>query len=195
MKTLDSLIDETDKKIIELMEKNPYYTHLDIAKQLNRSQPAIGARIKKLAELGLLKIQMGTDFKSTSYFTLMQVDLITSKPEILDEMAAHCPYVINAFKTTGEYNVSLFIACSNLRRLDKIVDVHFRNKTFIRGVSSKLITGFAMPYVLPINFAVEDFENYDDKCRHCSEHCTAGVHNPIYDATLTSHEKHESISQ
>lgn len=180
MKMIDTLIDETDKKIIEILEQNPNATHLDIAKSIDRSQPAIGGRIKKLVDLGFLKTQMGTDFKNTTYFTLMQVDLDSTRPDLLENMSFHCPYVINALKTTGEFNISLFIACSNLRRLDRIVDLHFRNKTFIRRVSSKLITGYAMPFILPVKFSIENFDSYDDKCKNCKDICMVGVHNPIY---------------
>jgi len=41
-------IDEADKKIIEMIEENPDITHSDIAKEIEKSQPAVGARIIKL---------------------------------------------------------------------------------------------------------------------------------------------------
>ena len=48
-------IDNIDKRIIETLQKNPSITHSQIAKNLERSQPAIGARIKKLSEKGILE--------------------------------------------------------------------------------------------------------------------------------------------
>ena len=50
-------IDEIDRNIIQLIQKEPTLTHTEIAKQVNRSQPTIGMRIRKLEELGILTIR------------------------------------------------------------------------------------------------------------------------------------------
>ncbi|MFW9820706.1 MAG: AsnC family transcriptional regulator, partial [Candidatus Thorarchaeota archaeon] len=49
-KTFNELlsIDDDDKRIIEMIEKDPDITHSDIAKEIDKSQPAVGARIIKL---------------------------------------------------------------------------------------------------------------------------------------------------
>ena len=38
-------IDDDDYKIIEMLEKDPSVTHSDIAREIEKSQPAVGARI------------------------------------------------------------------------------------------------------------------------------------------------------
>ena len=48
MESKDFKIDEVDKSIIELIQKEPTLTHTEIAKKVNRSQPTIGTRIRKL---------------------------------------------------------------------------------------------------------------------------------------------------
>ena len=50
-------IDDIDCKIMDLIQRNPNLTHTQIAKHVNRSQPTIGMRIKKLEKLGVLKYQ------------------------------------------------------------------------------------------------------------------------------------------
>ena len=57
-------LDNIDKSIIALLQENPAITHSDIAKKLNRSQPAIGARIKKLNDKGILDTQIGVNFQA-----------------------------------------------------------------------------------------------------------------------------------
>jgi len=52
-------IDEIDKNIIEIIQKDPMLTHTEIAKKVNRSQPTIGMRIRKLEKAGVLKFQAG----------------------------------------------------------------------------------------------------------------------------------------
>ncbi|MFX1307110.1 MAG: winged helix-turn-helix transcriptional regulator, partial [Promethearchaeota archaeon] len=56
-------IDNDDKKIIEMIEKNPDITHSDIAKEIDKSQPAVGARIIKLERKNLLTKQVGFNIR------------------------------------------------------------------------------------------------------------------------------------
>jgi len=57
-------IDDDDKKIIEMIEKDPDITHSDIAKEIEKSQPAVGARIIKLERKNLLTKQVGFNVKN-----------------------------------------------------------------------------------------------------------------------------------
>ncbi|MFX1554025.1 MAG: Lrp/AsnC family transcriptional regulator, partial [Promethearchaeota archaeon] len=56
-------IDEIDCKIMDLIQKEPSLTHTQIAEHVNRSQPTVGMRIKKLENLGVLKYQAGINIK------------------------------------------------------------------------------------------------------------------------------------
>ncbi|MHA1775175.1 MAG: hypothetical protein DRO88_04460 [Promethearchaeia archaeon] len=167
MSTITKL-DDIDKAIINMLQKDPSITHSQIAKKLDRSQPAIGARIKKLNENGILATQIGVDFSNpdvNSVLNLVKVELTTSNPEDVFALSKVCPYIINALKTSGEYNVLMFMACSSLKRLDTILDRHFRNKEYVRKIQMDLITSYAHPFILPVDFMSENFENPDDPCK------------------------------
>lgn len=56
-------LDKIDLKLISLLQENPDLTHTQIAEIVNRSQPAIGARLKKLKNKGILQFQAGLNFK------------------------------------------------------------------------------------------------------------------------------------
>ena len=56
-----------------MLQDDPSITHSQIAKELSRSQPAIGARIKKLTEHGILATQIGVDFKKLQELTLVSL--------------------------------------------------------------------------------------------------------------------------
>ena len=78
-------IDEIDKNIIEMLQSKPSITHSEIAKKLDRSQPAIGARIKKLEDKGILATQIGVNFNQIDILNLIKVEISTSNPnEILE---------------------------------------------------------------------------------------------------------------
>jgi DNA-binding Lrp family transcriptional regulator len=44
-------LDDIDRKIITLVQGDPNLTHTQIAEQINRSQPTVGMRIKKLEKI------------------------------------------------------------------------------------------------------------------------------------------------
>ncbi|GAG89408.1 unnamed protein product, partial [marine sediment metagenome] len=52
-------IDTIDCQIMDLIQKAPSLTHTEIATHVNRSQPTVGMRIRKLEKLGVLKYQAG----------------------------------------------------------------------------------------------------------------------------------------
>jgi Lrp/AsnC family transcriptional regulator, leucine-responsive regulatory protein len=170
-----SKLDDIDKSIIRILQKDPSVTHSQIAKELDRSQPAIGARIKKLSEKGILATQIGVDFSNpeiSASLNLVKVEMTTTRPEEVFEMAKVCPYIINTLKISGEYNILMFMACSSLKRLDMILDRHFRNKEHVRRIRMDLITSYSLPFILPVNFNSENFERPDDPCGENScPHC------------------------
>ena len=134
-------IDDIDKRIIEILQKNPSITHSQIAKNLARSQPAIGARIKKLSEKGILATQIGVDFSKdlvSSSLNLVKIEMSITNPKVVFDMVNFCPYIINALKLSGDYNIMIFMACSSLKRLDIILDKHFRNKDYVRKIKKLL---------------------------------------------------------
>ena len=168
-------LDDIDKELIHLLQNDSDITHSQIAKKLNRSQPAIGARIKKLTDQGILATQIGVDFsneKINSILNLVKVEMTTSKPDLVFDMASHCPYMINALKMSGEYNILMFMACSSLKRLDVVLDRHFRNQNYVKKIRMDLITSYAKKFIIPVDFSAENFENPDDlcdmsNCPHC----------------------------
>lgn len=52
-------IDEVDREIMKTLMNNPYAKHIDIAKAVEMSQPAIGTRLNKLKKKGLLQKKWG----------------------------------------------------------------------------------------------------------------------------------------
>ena len=170
--SMQNELDEIDKNIIALLQQNPTITHSDIAKQLNRSQPAIGARIKKLSDRGILDTQIGVNFQQINDLILVKVEIITQRPEEIMQMAECCPFIINTLKLSGEYNVAVLMTASNLRKIDAVVDNHFRNRDYISKVKVDLITGLAKKFILPVDFSMEQLDptspiGCQKNCKYC----------------------------
>lgn len=153
IKMIDSVldIDEIDKNIIEIIQEHPTLTHTEIAKKINRSQPTIGMRIKKLESNGVLKFQAGINIRNLDLI-LARVDLQSLDTEEVLSLVEQCPYMLNAFKLSGTLNISIFMVSTKLEHLDSIVNTHFRKNPNITKVHLEVITDVIQDFVLPFNF-------------------------------------------
>ncbi len=144
-------IDEIDKSIIELIQKEPTLTHTEIAKRVDRSQPTIGMRIRKLEKTGVLKFQAGINIK-TMDLILARVEIQTLEPNETIELVKKCPYMLNAFRLSGNFNLSIFVIGTNIADIDEMVNNHFRKNPNITSVYMDIITDVTNDFVLPFDF-------------------------------------------
>ena len=157
-------LDEIDKQIIALVQGDPNLTHTEIASKINRSQPTVGMRIKKLEKNGILQFQPGINFKKVDLY-LATVELKTKNPDEIMDMAKYCPFMLNAFRLSGEHNICILLASSKLQKLDNIVNYHFRNNPQITSVSMEIVLDIAKDFILPIDFDSEDHDpTLEDGC-------------------------------
>lgn len=161
-------LDDIDRQIISIVQEDPNITHTDIAEKINRSQPTVGMRIKKLEKSGVLVFQPGINFKKVNLF-LATVEVKTKNPDELMEMAKCCPFMLNAFRLSGEHNISILLASSKLEKLDNIINYHFRRNPDIGSVSMEIVTDIAKDFILPIDF---DSEHHNPTIEDgCGERC------------------------
>jgi len=163
-------IDELDKSIIEIIQKEPSLTHTEIARKVNRSQPTIGTRIRKLEKAGVLKFQAGINVK-TMDLLLARVEIQTSKPDETVKLVKDCPHMLNAFRLSGTSNFSILVVSNKLAHLDEIVNHHFRKDPNILEVYMDIITDVTNDFILPLDF---NFENCSLTSNHeCRGKCFA----------------------
>jgi len=163
-------LDGIDRQIITLVQEDPNLTHTQIAERINRSQPTVGMRIKKLEKEGILQFQPGINFKKVDLF-LATVELNTKLPNVILDMAKFCPFMLNAFRLSGDHNIMILLASSKLDKLDNIVNYHFRSNPEVQSVSMELVTDIAKDFILPIDFDSEEHsptleEGCGDKCKY-----------------------------
>ncbi len=161
-------LDDVDRKIITLVQEDPNLTHTEIAEKIDRSQPTVGMRIKKLEKSGILQFQPGINFKKVELF-LATVEVNSNDPEEIMDMAKYCPFMLNAFRLSGEHNICILLASSKLEKLDAVVNYHFRNNPDVSMTSMEIVTEIAKDLILPIDFDSEDHEPNDEI--GCGEKC------------------------
>ncbi|MBY8988358.1 MAG: winged helix-turn-helix transcriptional regulator [Candidatus Lokiarchaeota archaeon] len=163
-------IDDIDCQIMDLIQKEPSLTHTQIAEYVNRSQPTIGMRIRKLEKIGVLKFQAGINIKVAD-LSFARVEIQTKKPQEVFKLVKTCPFLLNAFRLSGDTNISILIAGLNLKVLDHVVNVHFRNNPDIISCQIDIIADVANDFVLPIDL------NLDSDQLNLREHCCGNIHN------------------
>jgi DNA-binding Lrp family transcriptional regulator len=151
-------IDEIDRDIFELIQENPNLTHVEIGKKVNRSQPIIGMRIRKLKKAGILTFQAGINIKN-SELILARVDLFTLFPVNLENLIKNCPYMINGFRQSGKFNFSILLLGVDIKLLDRIVNRCFRNNPDIEQVLMNVVIDIVNDLVLPFNVSCKGCEN------------------------------------
>ncbi len=165
-------IDDDDIKILKIFQEEPEITHVEIAKKINKSQPAVGARVTKLQRKALLATQKGINFKAVhEKMFLVMVDLQTKDPGPLFEgEMLKCPFVINVFKRSGTRNMSVLLAATNMAKLESIIDRHFRGNPSIISVETSFVVDVLKDFVLPVNWEFLKYEEIP-----CGEICCKEV--------------------
>jgi DNA-binding Lrp family transcriptional regulator len=148
-------IDEIDREIINLIQEKPTITHTEISTKVDRSQPTVGLRIKKLEDMGILQFQAGVNVKVAD-LVFARVEIQTNNPQKIISLVKKCPFMLNAFRVSGSSNLSILIANSRLDHLDKIINRHFRNNPNVLTVHMDIITEVVKDFVLPFDMTNKD---------------------------------------
>ncbi|MFX1570748.1 MAG: Lrp/AsnC family transcriptional regulator [Promethearchaeota archaeon] len=163
-------IDDIDCQIMDLIQKEPSLTHTQIAEHVNRSQPTVGMRIKKLEKLGVLKYQAGINIRVADLY-FARADLQTKNPKKILNIVKNCPFMLTAFTLSGDTNISIIIAGLSLKDLDHVVNHHLRGNPEVYNVHMDIIEDVVDDFVLPIdlNFDYSKIELENYCCGKCIE--------------------------
>ncbi|MFX1355976.1 MAG: Lrp/AsnC family transcriptional regulator [Promethearchaeota archaeon] len=164
-------LDKIDLRVISLLQEDPNLTHTQIGEIVKRSQPSIGARLKKLKNKGILQVQAGLNFKNLD-IQLAIVYLNVKNPTEIIKMVEQCPFMLNAFRTSGEHNMVVLIVNTKIKKIDNIVNHHFRNNSQVQKVSMDVVTYIIKDLVLPMDVESEILEpiledGCDGNCKYC----------------------------
>lgn len=165
-------IDNIDCQIMGLIQQEPGLTHTEIATHVNRSQPTVGMRIKKLEKLGVLKYQAGINMKEAD-LCFARVEIQTKNPNKAFRTAKLCPFLLNAFRISGKTNVSILVVGLTFADIDQVINRHFRADPVVVSVQIDEIAEIMDDFVLPIDL------NLDNGQFDLENHCCNEIDNEI----------------
>lgn len=118
-------MDDADRRIIDLLQRNARKTQSEIAREVGLSQPAVADRIRKLEERGVLQsyvarvdaAELGVDITAFIGVGIEHpkfFDAFTRKVKGLDE-------VLECHRVAGEDSYLLKVKTRNTRSLDRLL--------------------------------------------------------------------------
>lgn len=161
-------LDEKDRKIVSLFEKNPDVSQIEIAEQVGLSQPTVGARINKLKHAGVISTTAGMDLMKVG-LKLAKVDVTTKNSIDIIKKFKLCPYFMNGFVVSGKENLCLFFIAEDISTIEAIVDRHIRSNPSVMDVDLGIIITTVNDLIQPVKLNIEktDLSPCGLDCRAC----------------------------
>lgn len=116
-------MDQTDKKILSLLEENGRMPMKELAEKVSLTAPAARERVKKLEDKGIIegyqaKISLSKLNKSITAFILFETD----KCKDLFQFCCNYPEVIECHRLAGQYSYLVKICTFSMQTLEMFID-------------------------------------------------------------------------
>ena len=118
-----SNIDETDEKIIRIMQADSRKAFVDIANEIGLSESAVRRRVKNLVDSGVIKrftIELGARDK-TSAITLISVSSSADTSAVSQRLMNLAGMEV-IYEITGQYDIAAIIAAPAIGEINKCID-------------------------------------------------------------------------
>ena len=112
--TVNPIVDEIDKKILELLQENAKITVSKIAKTTEMSQTAIRSRIQRLEKSLIKKYVALIDCRNLGYREMVLASLRVNSSQPLEEIKTTIDQMAQikyAYVVTGEYPLFVMFKC------------------------------------------------------------------------------------
>ncbi|WP_080145663.1 Lrp/AsnC family transcriptional regulator [Marinilactibacillus piezotolerans] len=118
-------MDQMDKKIVEILQKNSRASLKEIAGETYLSSPAVSARIHRLENEGILgRYIAAPDLKKMGYHiqAFIHLDLSPNQKEDFYPYIEHCTNVLECNCVTGEFSMLIKVAYPTTTELDDFIN-------------------------------------------------------------------------
>ena len=116
-------VDETDEKIIRILQSDSRRAFVEIANEIGLSESAVRRRVKNLLDKMIIKrftIELGASDK-TSAITLISV-AATADTSAVSKQLMNLNGVKVVYEITGQYDIAAIIAAPAIADINKCID-------------------------------------------------------------------------
>ena len=120
---MSAKIDETDEKIIRILQADSRKAFVEIASEIGLSESAVRRRVKNLVDRMIIKrftIELGATDK-TSAITLISVSS-TADTSAVSNQLMNLNGVKVVYEITGQYDIAAIIAAPAIADINKCID-------------------------------------------------------------------------
>jgi|SRR5918997_934304 DNA-binding Lrp family transcriptional regulator len=120
---MSAQVDETDEKIIRILQADSRRAFVDIANEIGLSESAVRRRVKNLVDRTIIKrftIELGVSDK-TSAITLISVASTADTSAVSDRLM-NLNGVKVVYEITGQYDIAAIIAAPAIADINKCID-------------------------------------------------------------------------
>ncbi len=158
-------LDNKDKVILEILEDDPETSQDKIAKLAGLSQPSVGARVKKMKDMGIVNHTYGVNIKDPGLY-ILKADVKCRQPRDLLKLFEECPFFLNGFIVAGNRNLTMLFICEDLSTLEAIIDQHVRPSPDVHDIDVGIVVRSERDTVVPMRIRVD----YSDEAP-CGSDC------------------------
>ena len=116
------MIDNLDKKIIELLKKDSRCPFVEIANQLGVSEGTVRSRVHKMVEEGIIRgFTIKTSSKNVKALVEISIAVNTDTQEIARELAGY-DGVTEVFEVTGDQDIIAIVDVESSQHLNEIIE-------------------------------------------------------------------------
>ncbi|MBP2243202.1 DNA-binding Lrp family transcriptional regulator [Cytobacillus eiseniae] len=135
-------MDNTDKRILELLTDNGRLSYVDIGKQLGLSRVAVRERVSRLVEDGVIEqftvvINSSKAGKDVSAF--FEIDCEPSSLVKVAEALAENPSVASCYQMTGPSTLHTHVLVDNFDALERFINEELYDLNGITRVESHIL--------------------------------------------------------
>ncbi|WP_339318278.1 Lrp/AsnC family transcriptional regulator [Paenibacillus sp. FSL R10-2734] len=120
---MEHLMDDIDKKIMQLLQYNARMPISQISKEVSMSQPSVKERIIKLEERNIISgYHTAFNLRDLNRGTTTFILLKTEHCQELTDFCNHAMEVTDLFRISGEYNYLIKVQTSSIEALAEFQD-------------------------------------------------------------------------
>ncbi|MCH5586126.1 Lrp/AsnC family transcriptional regulator [Shimazuella sp. AN120528] len=115
-------MDQIDAKIITLLQQNARISISQIGRLINMTQPAVGERVRKLEDRGIIKgYQVVLDPEKLGKQIMAYILIQTENCGNLVEFCNQSPEVIEAHQLSGQFNFIIKVMTESMQTLNSFL--------------------------------------------------------------------------
>ncbi|MCL2148493.1 MAG: AsnC family transcriptional regulator [Methanomassiliicoccaceae archaeon] len=116
------MIDNLDKRIMEILRKDSRRPFVEVANQLGVSEGTVRTRVHKMAEEGVIRgFTIKTSSKNVKALVEIRIDVNTDTEEIARELASY-DGVTEVFEVTGDQDIIALVDVDTSQNLNEIIE-------------------------------------------------------------------------